>query len=420
STVFLRGFPQFQYLCPTMKILYYSPHPNLNLTDPAGYGTHMREMIAAFRAMGHEVLPVIMGGTEPRGSTEAPKQGLVKRVAKTFIPGKTWQSMKDRRLLKFDREAEGRLSRAVREFQPDMIYERANYMQVSGVRAARRHEVWHVLEMNSPYPEEKVELEGKSGLLHVADEKEAEQLKKSDHIVTVSSSLRDHLIEKHGGYEGKFSVVPNAIDPAKVKVTEDAVKQVREKYGLEGKKVIGWVGSIQPWHGIQNMIRAFAGLQHEAPDAVLMIVGSGEGGIDIPKDVDRAKVEKGMVLTGYIPHEEVFAHIAAMDICLLPNTKWYCSPIKIFEYGIMQKPIIASDEAAVRDVMTHEEDGLLIASNEVKALHGALLSLLRNSEKAQQLADSFYAKVQERHTWHANAAAILSLYDEHNARIPRA
>ena len=79
-----------------MKILYYSPNPNLNLSDPAGYGTHMREMIKAFRALGHEVEVQIMGGTEPKPSVAA-KPSLLKRFAKVVIPSRRWQTLKDQR-----------------------------------------------------------------------------------------------------------------------------------------------------------------------------------------------------------------------------------------------------------------------------------------------------------------------------------
>ena len=44
-----------------MKILYYSPHPQLRVEDQTGYGTHMREMIAAFETLGHDVDFLIAG-----------------------------------------------------------------------------------------------------------------------------------------------------------------------------------------------------------------------------------------------------------------------------------------------------------------------------------------------------------------------
>lgn len=400
-----------------MKILYYSPNPNLNLSDPAGYGTHMREMIKAFRALGHEVDVQVMGGTEPKPSIPA-KPSLFKRIAKVLIPRKRWQTLKDQRLEEFDNNAYDQLLLKVRAFKPDLVYERANYMQTSGVNAAKRLQVMHVLEMNSPYVEEKVELEGDSGLLDRAREKEGWQLAKTDHIVVVSSSLREYFMSEHRVYAAKFSVVPNAIDPAKAVVDPAAVAAVQAKYGLEGKTVIGWVGSIQPWHGVEGLIDSFAAVARQVPQAVLLIVGSGETIAHMRQRAADSGVADRIHFTGYIPHGEVFAHIAAMDITVLPDTKWYCSPIKIFEYGLMGKAIVATQHVAVLDVMVPDEDGIIIEPG-VERLQAALLQLIADPTLRARLGATFRQKVLLSHTWEANARRVCDLWEFSQTSVAR-
>jgi glycosyltransferase involved in cell wall biosynthesis len=403
-----------------MRILYYSPHPNLNLSDPAGYGTHMREMIQAFRAAGHEVLPVIMGGTEPKPSTLPAKPSLFKRIAKRLIPQKRWETLKDRRLKDFDEEAYLRLTEEIQRFRPDFIYERANYMQASGVRAAKRQGIMHVLEMNSPYVEEKLELEGPSDMLEEARQREHEQLSKSGHIVVVSSALRDYFIEVHGTFRAKFTVLPNAIDPAKLQADPAQVAAVQARYNLAGKTVLGWVGSIQPWHGVDAMIAAFAQVAASRPDLALLIVGSGETIADVQAKAAASGVGDRIHFSGYLPHAEVFTHLAAMDICLLPSTKWYCSPIKIFEYGAMGKAVIATDHAAVLDVMLPGQDGLVVPHADPAALAAAMAQLADDPALRRQMAQQFHEKVLRSHTWAANAARVLDLHRTARTSIPRA
>jgi len=393
-----------------MRILYYSPHPNLNLTDPAGYGTHMREMIAAFRALGHEVKPLIMGGTEPRANQGgAPAPSIIKRIAKAIIPTRRWEALKDKRLMRFDQQAQKTLASAIADFKPDFIYERANYMQVSGVRAAQKAQVVHLLEMNSPYTQEKKELDGDSSLIPQAEDLEHEQLKLSDRVICVSSSLRDYFLEKHRVPLSKFSILPNAIDPTKLKLNPEARQRILDQYQLAGKTVIGWVGSIQPWHGIATMIKAFSALPAtERKQAALLIVGSGESIEEMKALAAASPGGENIVFTGYIPHKTVFPHIDAMDICLLPNTKWYCSPIKIFEYGAMGKAIIASHHAAVRDVMEADLDGLIIPPNP-EALTEAIRKLLPKPALRKRFATHFQEKVLSQHTWQANAEQAIAL-----------
>jgi glycosyltransferase involved in cell wall biosynthesis len=401
-----------------MKILYYSPHPNLNLSDPAGYGTHMREMIKAFRELGHEVDVQIMGGTEPRTAVASAKPSLFKRIAKALIPARRWQTLKDKRLQEFDDAAYDALLAKIKAYQPDLVYERANYMQTSGVNAARKAKVMHVLEMNSPYVEEKVELEGQSALLPLAKEKEGWQLEKTDHIVVVSSSLREYFLTEHRVYAGKFTVVPNAIDPGKAEVDAAQVAAIQSQYGLAGKTVIGWVGSIQPWHGVEGLIDAFASLAQSNPAIALLIVGSGETIGLMRTRAAASGVGDRIHFTGYIPHAAVFAHIAAMDICVLPDTKWYCSPIKIFEYGMMGRAIVATHHAAVLDVMQPDVDGLIIAP-EQPALQAALQQLIDDAALRQRLAAHFQQKVLREHTWQANARRVIDLWEFAQTSVAR-
>lgn len=395
-----------------MRIIYFSPHPNLNLTDPAGYGTHMREMIAAFRAKGHEVLPVIMGGTEARSDAEPLPPSLIRTVAKALIPKKRWQTLKDKRLLRFDQFARKTLEEAIVNFKPDFIYERGNYLQVSGVRAASAAGIVHFMEMNSPYTEEKKELEGDSHLISRANDLEKEQLKETNHNFVVSSSLRDFFMEKHHFGKTRFTVVPNAIDPEKLTPDSISVLALSLKYGLEGKTVIGWVGSIQPWHGVDTMIRAFERLPDNLrEDTRLLIVGSGESIEEMKALAAAGPAAKQILFSGYVPHKYVFAHIANMDICLLPNTKWYCSPIKIFEYGAMQKAIVASNHAAVLDVMEPDLDGLVIDPTP-EALTDALAKLIPKPELRERYGKQFYDKVMSQHIWAANAQVVLEKAEE--------
>jgi len=153
-----------------MKILYYSPHPHLNLMSPSGYGTHMREMINAFKVIGHKVLPVIIGGTELNNTKMAiPKPSFIKKLLKSIIPALIWESAKDVLLIRNDMQAKKLLEQKVKAFQPDLIYERSSYLQSSGVEVANKYNIEHILEINAPYTEERIKLQGYSLFIKKAE-----------------------------------------------------------------------------------------------------------------------------------------------------------------------------------------------------------------------------------------------------------
>ncbi|MEM6803680.1 MAG: glycosyltransferase family 4 protein [Bacteroidota bacterium] len=393
-----------------MKIIYYSPHPYLNLSSPSGYGTHMREMIHAFEELGHEVLPLIAGGTEQVESSSVQlSPSSTKSFLKKLIPSILWQSLKDMRLLQFDKEMKQRLKEKIAQFQPDFIYERLNYMQLSGVEACREMGVTHFFEINSPYVKEKVELEGESWLKSKALSTEKSQLGLTDKSFTVTNALADYLKETHMLSEGaaNIDILPNAIDPEKFTANEAQLEKIRSRYTIQAEEdMIGFVGSIQKWHGVDILIKGFAAISQDFPKARLLIVGGGESFEELQSLAKELGIYEKCIFTGNVPHHEVPSYIHFMDITVIANTNWYCSPIKIFEYGALNKAIIAPDKSAVRDVMEDNKHGVLIEPN-TESLSKAMRTLLEDIPLREELAKNFHNQVMEKHTWQKNAELVL-------------
>ena len=149
-----------------MRIIYYSPHPTHDIVSEVGYSTHQREMIHALRDLGHEVLPVIMGGTEAGDLNPKAKQNytipLHKKILKFIIPKWIWTSLNNYKLILHDQKAGIELEKAIRSFNPDLIYERSEYLQDSGAKVASQHKIRYFLEVNAPFIEEMNEFEGYS------------------------------------------------------------------------------------------------------------------------------------------------------------------------------------------------------------------------------------------------------------------
>lgn len=397
-----------------MKILYYSPHPYLNLSSPSGPGTHMREMIAAFRAHGHEVATCILGGEHIYGDARVFNfsQGGLKSRIKGILPEVVWQSVKDLNLNRKDTFAKRALEMVCEEFQPDLIYERGFYMMTSGVEVAKSRSIPHILEMNAPFIEEKEELEGKTWMKGLALRKENEQARGTDLMVVVSSPLKEYYEFNHSELKDKVLVTPNAIDPSNFEANQEDVLRIRTELGLsEQDIVVGFVGSIFPYHGVKDLLLSFEELATKKadPSLKLLIVGDGETLPELREIAARSAHKDQIIFTGNVPYEEVRSYISNMDITVLANSKWYCSPIKIFEYGAMEKAVVSIKTNAVLDVMENKVDGMLI-EDPAKDLASALEKLVNDSELRNSVARSFHEKVMRKHTWEATAMLILDKY----------
>jgi len=390
-----------------MNIIYFSPHPNLYLNIAAGPGTHMREIISGFEAAGHHVMPVIMGGIDAKEDPVTnPPAASSKKTIKRFIPNLIWQTAKDIKLIRFDDHAYRTLLAQAETQRPDFIYERGYYLMTAGARVAKKLDIPFILELNAPYCEERTAMEGPSLLSRIALQRENIQINTASRIVVVSSALRDHFATAYAESRPKIIITPNAIRHDFHPPVQGETQHLRSQLQLENKLVIGFVGSIFPYHGVDRLIRAFQAVAQNNAHARLLIVGDGKILPDLRALVEALQLTTHVIFTGKVQPNRVYSHIALMDICVVPDAGWYMSPIKAFEYGVMGKAILAADTVPMRDVMVHEQHGLLVSSTE-QALQQGLLRLSADADLRHALAERFQLKVLREHTWRAMANRIL-------------
>jgi len=375
--------------------------------SPAGFGTHMRGMITAFRNMECEVRTVIMGGeSKPPDLLDSNNSNGLKDRIKKLAGKNVWRTLRDFNLLWFDGTASTELSNVIKEFEPDFIYERTNYLQLSGVKAAKKYNVKHVSELNTPYVDQQNYLSNsRSYLESYARYIEKKQLWDTDLALAVVGPLKEYFCDLYDLDRNKFLITHDAFDKDNIKLQSDNQQKIKDRHQLQDKTIIGYVGSIFEWHGLDKLIMAFNELHEE--NLKILIVGYGEYIKNLKELVAQFGLKEDVIFTGRVPKEEVFDYINIMDICVAPSAAWYQSPIKIFEYGAIGKPILGPDTAAVREIMKSGTDGLLVLPEKDKLKQG-LIKLLDNKNLATKLGKNFQRKVLEEYTWENNAKKVLN------------
>ena len=386
-----------------MKILFYSPHPTLYLEAPTGYGSHMRGMIHGFQEDGHTVDVLVMG----KAQASAVKNDYsfdLKSLAKLFIPKILWRTLKEIQQIRFDKYAAKELQFAIQSIQPDIVYERSAWMSNGSVEVLSNFNIKHIVEINAPFEEEVKSFEKAHSLIASLGKNKLKNLLQSAHLVLpVTSSLQTYLIQRYKLNANNCVVIPNAIEKQEIQIKESRVAEINKKYNLSEVSVFGFVGSIFPYHGVDRLIRGVAKLNYT--DISILIVGDGYLIPALKKLANELGISSRVHFTGSVPKEDIYNYISAMDILTLPNTEWYCSPVKLFEYGAFGKTILAVKEAGVSDVMSNEE-GLLFENND-SAFQDALLAAITDVDVLKIKARTFQQKVFEKHTWRANAQKVI-------------
>jgi glycosyltransferase involved in cell wall biosynthesis len=141
----------------------------------------------------------------------------------------------------------------------------------------------------------------------------------------------------------------------------------------------------------------------------LYIVGGTKYYIKLLKKyIEEAKVYEYVELVGYIPQEEVVEYLAGSDILVLPNTKQdlYTSPLKLFEYAAVRRPIVAAGLPCIKELLS-ENEAVLFKPEDVNSLTSAIIKLINNKHLQEKLAENAYNKLKN-YTWENRAKKIIN------------
>jgi len=289
--------------------------------------------------------------------------------------------------------------------QPDaVLYERHAYFMFMGVLLGKWLKRPVVLEVN--------ELAGFTRVRGLIMERLARQIdrwvfSRASHILCVSRVLADEA-QRRGAKGERVHVVPNAIDANRFRGS-GLGQSIRARFGLEGSIVVGHVGLFHRWDRLHVLIEVVKSIRERHPNVKVLLVGDGPEMHNLRQTAFRLGMEREVIFAGPVPRDDVPSYIDAMDICVLPDSSTFGSPIALFEFMAMGKPCIVPDLGPMREVIEDKVTGIMFPHADYNALGKALLRLVEDSTLRNQVGARAKQTVFELHTWTANARFVVQL-----------
>jgi glycosyltransferase involved in cell wall biosynthesis len=407
-----------------MRILYLCSDHGVDLSGVKGASIHVRSLVQALAALGHEVTVIGTKVSSPEffeATTQATALGapLAKwnkklhgkmKAANQFLgrsPGRGRNIIRVLHNSEFFKVAD----QFVPRISPSFIYERYSLWGTAGARLARKWAIPLVLEVNSPLAYE--EQHYREGVAFPALARWAERRiwRRGDVLIAVSKTLCGHF-DQAGVAPEKVRILPNAVDTCLFRAETDG-GSVRLGMNLEGRFVVGFVGSFKAWHGVDFLFKAFARLRGEADSCHLLMVGDGPMRAALEDETRRLGLEGAVTFVGSVPHEEVPRYLAAMDVAVAPYPfleEFYYSPLKLYEYMAAGRAIVASKIGQVGETVADGLTGLLYEPNDFEGLLECLRRMRKDERLRRELGKN--ARIAcSKNTWSENAARVLSWVD---------
>jgi len=388
-----------------VRILYFCGDPQESRSEGIGYNVRIAELTRAFEQCGHEVV-LLMAGERPVSKRA---KRFYRAGVSRFLPIAVARKLRDAYKLISDTELYHRAKFEVQKLAPDFIFHRYTFFCRHGITLGRLIEKPVILEVEACVDHEEKERPYLGlGLKSVAQAIEKQVFRNAAAIIVVSRALRDHL-SSLGLPAEKIHVIPNAVDCEKFDPKFGGDK-IRNKYGLGNKKIIGYIGNFDPYHGVNTLVEVTTEIIAERDDAHLLLVGDGLTRASLEDHVRKDEsLTRHVTFAGKVDHEDLPGYVGAFDVGVLPNSNSYGSPMKIFEYMAMAKPTVAPRLPPVEEILTHNRNGLLFEPGSKPELKQALLHMLEDEEVRTRLGAEARKTILQHFTWRRSAERIVRI-----------
>ncbi len=236
-------------------------------------------------------------------------------------------------------------------------------------------------------------------------------LAKSNAIVVFGSKSRELLISLRAD-PNKIFVAPNASICVLNKSIAVKKEEMKERLGIQNKKIILYLGRLVRVKGLSHLIKAFARLQEEIPDSFLLIAGEGETMKKLEKLHLTHKINCIFLPATYNETQKALYYSLA-DIVVLPSARTRHEAevwgLVLNEAMSVGKPVIATTAVgAAYDLIENGINGYVVNQGDAEALYNALQKMLSNSKKLKKMGAKCREKINERFTYSHMAQGFVA------------
>ncbi len=235
--------------------------------------------------------------------------------------------------------------------------------------------------------------------------------------IPITSRLADDLVNTRSAEAKRVLVAHDGVRAARFAHMPDRAS-ARQQLGLpQDAFIVGYVGRLHMM-GIDKGVGLLVQAMQQLDDALLLLVGGPDEMAQRLRDSWLASGAGAgrFVYLGAVPADAVPRYLSALDVGVVPlpdvpEYAYYNSPLKLFEYMAAGLAIVASDLPSLRDVLRHEDNGLLYTPGDAVALADAIKRLRDDVSLRDKLAEQAQAQVMRDYTWSARARRILRHVD---------
>ncbi|MFM1704469.1 glycosyltransferase family 4 protein [Aeromonas salmonicida] len=301
--------------------------------------------------------------------------------------------------------------------KPSIIHAASNYMNgLAANNVAKRLGIKSVYEVRGLWEITRISRDPDwkdTEYYNMMSQLEAQAAKDADAVFTLTNALKNELINRGVAAE-KIHLLPNGVDSSRF-IPKIRNNKLALNLGIEDKVVIGFLGSVVQYEGVEYIIQAASILKKQGlNNFVVLIVGDGAVLDNVKAITSELHMDEHVKFTGRVPHDEIEDYYSIVDICPLPRKGLpvceMVSPLKPFEAMAMGKVVVSSDVAALAEIIDDGVTGLLHKKDDPEDLANKIRLLIEDHDLRDRLGKSAREWVVAERDWKVIAKRVDTVY----------
>lgn len=242
---------------------------------------------------------------------------------------------------------------------------------------------------------------------------ESYALKRADAITTICEGLRGDILGR-GIPPEKVTVIPNAVNIENFSANESPDLQLAKDLGLDGKLLLGFIGSFYAYEGLNILLRALPEMLSSNPDIRILLVGGGPQEQELKVLATQLGLEDKVTFVGRVPHDQVQRYYNLINMLVYPRLQMrltdLVTPLKPLEAMAQGRLVVASDVGGHLELIQDGKTGVLFQAGIPHALAVKVLNLLARPDLWPDLRAAARSFVETQRNWLDSAARYKDVY----------
>ncbi|OAI20480.1 glycosyltransferase WbuB [Methylomonas lenta] len=312
---------------------------------------------------------------------------------------------------------EKRLDQIIPQIKPDILH--AHSPAINGLAAlamSKKYNIPLVYECRAFWEDAAVDhgttQEG-SLRYRITKALETHIFKNANAVTTICEGLRKDIISR-GVSADKITVIPNAVDIDAFTYGESADVDLIQQLNLQGKTVLGFIGSFYAYEGLLLLLDALPDIIKHQPNVRLLLVGGGPQVQQVKHKIKSLDLQDFVILAGRVPHEQVQRYYNLVDMFVYPRLSMrltdLVTPLKPLEAMAQGRVLLASDVGGHHELIRDQETGYLFKAGDKDSLSESVLSALADQSQWEKIRQAGRRYVEEERNWQRSVSNYQSVY----------